>query len=423
MTSLPRRVIVECDAWGQEKMRVPHPDKFIAEIAAALQGARSARAFLGEFPHLVQKHFPFARCILYYKEPEGNSFRPYPGDAEPETELPLIREEANLIESFTNRSEWLLDTAQSHFHFDIFNRDSSDLFRSKSLNLVIPLRARSYFRGLLLVSLAADAGKYAPELAAAAQTAALLFVPMIEAEQMEFANDKNYYRLFKFDRLVLLGQMAASLAHELRTPLTTVLFEISAIKNQLPQKEEIGSAYEKINREIARANQMIESLLVFSKFKELNIAPLQLREFCQRILEEIPNKKIPPGMKVALRAEEEIQVASDGNRLKQVFINVFFNALEALSGREKGEIVVRIYSEYNDLPRNVRHIIAISDNGPGIPDAIKDKVLQPFFTTKKEGTGLGLYISYSIMKTLKGDLEIQSSGHGTRVNLILPARC
>jgi signal transduction histidine kinase len=125
---------------------------------------------------------------------------------------------------------------------------------------------------------------------------------------------------------------------------------------------------------------------------------------------------------VSLQAEKEIQVASDGNRLKQVFINVFFNALEALSGMENGEISIRIYSEYNELPKNIRHIIAITDNGPGIPATIKEKVLEPFFTTKKEGTGLGLYISYSIMKTLKGDLEIHSSGQGTRVNLILPAR-
>jgi signal transduction histidine kinase len=402
-------------------MRLPHQDEFIAEIAGSIQEARNARAFLSEFPYLLQKLLPLSRFILYYKESEGNVFRPYSSESK-EKNLPLIREEANLIESFTARSEFLLDTVQTRFYFDLFNGDSGGLFKNKALNLVIPLRARKYFRGLLLVSLAAPDMKWVSGLAAAVQTAATMFIPAIEAEQMEFENDKNYYRLFKFDRLVLLGQMAASLAHELRTPLTTVLFEISAIKNQLPQKKEIVSAYEKINREIARANQMIESLLVFSKFKELNIAPVLLREFCERILQEIPPKKIPPGVKVSLQAEKEIQVTSDGNRLKQVFINVFFNALEALSGMENSEIIIRIYSEYSNLPKNIRHIIAITDNGPGIPAALKEKVLQPFFTTKKEGTGLGLYISYSIMKTLKGDLEIQSSGQGTRVNLILPAR-
>lgn len=402
-------------------MHLSHQDELIAAIAGSLEKVHDARAFLNEFPQLLQKHLPVARCLLYYKEAEGNVFRPYSADPK-ENNLPLIREEANLIESFTSRNEFLLDTVQTRFYFDLFNRDSDDLFKRKALNMVIPLRARKYFRGLLLVSLKTLDMKLISKLAAAVQTAATMFIPLIEAEQMEFDNDKNYYRLFKFDRLVLLGQMAASLAHELRTPLTTVLFEISAIKNQLPQKGEIGVAYEKINREIARANQMIESLLVFSKFKELNIATVMLREFCSQTLQEIPPKKIPAGIKVSLQAEKEIQVASDSNRLKQVFINVFFNALEALSGMENGEIIIRIYSEYNNLPKNIRHIIAIIDNGPGIPAAIKEKVLEPFFTTKKEGTGLGLYISYSIMKTLKGDLEIHSSGQGTRVNLILPAR-
>ncbi|MBU4268055.1 MAG: HAMP domain-containing histidine kinase [Acidobacteria bacterium] len=402
-------------------MRLSQPKEFLTQTALALQQARSARSFLPSFPVLLQKYFPCRRCILYYKDAEGNVFRPYSGDGK-ETGLPLISEAANLIESFTGRSEFLLADTQNRMYFDLFNRDSDDFFAKNSLNLVIPLHARKYFRGLLLASMDSADRKSVSVLAAAAQTAALMFIPQIEAEQMEYENDKNYYRLFKFDRLVLLGQMAASLAHEMRTPLTTVLFELATMKKQLPTNEKISSAYETINREIARANQMIESLLVFSKFKDLHIAPIFLREFIERTLREIPTNKIPSRVDVQVQAEKEIQVASDGNRLRQVFINVLFNALEALNNQKNAAIHIRIYSEYKDLPRNIRHIIAITDNGPGIPDAIKDRVLEPFFTTKKEGTGLGLYISYSIMKTLKGDLEIYSSGQGTRVNLILPAR-
>jgi len=402
-------------------MRLSQPKEFLTQTALALQQARSARSFLPSFPVLLQKYFPCRRCILYYKDAEGNVFRPYSGDGK-ETGLPLISEAANLIESFTGRSEFLLADTQNRMYFDLFNRDSDDFFAKNSLNLVIPLHARKYFRGLLLASMDSADRKSVSVLAAAAQTAALMFIPQIEAEQMEYENDKNYYRLFKFDRLVLLGQMAASLAHEMRTPLTTVLFELATMKKQLPTNEKISSAYETINREIARANQMIESLLVFSKFKDLHIAPIFLREFIERTLREIPTNKIPSRVDVQVQAEKEIQVASDGNRLRQVFINVLFNALEALSNQKNAAIHIRIYSEYKDLPRNIRHIIAITDNGPGIPDAIEDRVLEPFFTTKKEGTGLGLYISYSIMKTLKGDLEIYSSGQGTRVNLILPAR-
>jgi signal transduction histidine kinase len=402
-------------------MRQSKPDEFFTQMAMSLQEARDARSFLIIFPVLLEKYFPCAHCVLYYKEAEGNVFRPYYSDSW-KNNLPLIGEEANLIESFTGRTEFLLADDDNRMYFDLFNRDSDGFFAKNSLNLVIPLHARKYFRGLLLAAVDATDRKSIAALAIAAQTAALMFIPLIEAEQMEYENDKNYYRLFKFDRLVLLGQMAASLAHEMRTPLTTVLFELASIQSQLPGDEKITTAYETIKREIARANQMIESLLVFSKFKDLHIGPVFLREFIECTLREIPANKIPPQVKVQVHAEKEIQVSSDGNRLKQVFINVLFNALEALTNQINATIDIRIFSEYKDLPKNMRHIIAITDNGPGIPDAIKDRVLEPFFTTKKEGTGLGLYISYSIMKTLKGDLEIHSSGQGTRVNLILPAR-
>ena len=216
--------------------------------------------------------------------------------------------------------------------------------------------------------------------------------------------------------------MAASLAHELRTPLTTVLFEATAIKGRTGSDGAIAAACDKINREISRAGRLVESLLVFSKFKDLNLSHFPLREFVERTLAEIPPKKIPDSVTIRVRAEREIRVASDSDRLKQVFMNVLFNALEAMAGLRDGNIDIRIYSEYDELPRNIHHVIAICDSGPGIPDAIKDRVLEPFFTTKKEGTGLGLYISYSIMKTLKGDLEIHSSDQGTQVNLILPVR-
>jgi signal transduction histidine kinase len=396
-------------------------EEFYSEIAAALQAARSARAFLPQFPKLLRGHFPSLRCLLYYKEAEGNVFRPY-CEQSGEKEPPIIPEEANLIESFTGRTEIMLDGPQTRMYFDLFDRDSEDLFAKNRFNLIVPLHARKYFRGLLLARVDARAGKEIRTLVAAVRAAATMFIPLIEAEQMELDNDKNYYRLFKFDRLVLLGQMAASLAHELRTPLTTVLFEIASIREQTGAEPGVAAAYEKINREVGRANQMIESLLVFSKFKDLNISSVDLREFVKDTLSEIPAKKIPPQVDIRVQAEKEIRVTSDGDRLKQVFINVLFNALEALADQKNGAIAIHVYSEYKELPRNVSHIIAVSDNGPGIPDAIKDRVLEPFFTTKKEGTGLGLYISYSIMKTLKGDLEIQSSKQGTRVSLVLPAR-
>ena len=101
-----------------------------------------------------------------------------------------------------------------------------------------------------------------------------------------------------------------------------------------------------------------------------------------------------------------------------VFLNVIFNALDATG--KGGTITIKTYSEYKETIKDIKKIISIRDNGPGIPQEIKERVLEPFFTTKKEGTGLGLYISYGIMKSLKGDLEIESNENGTTVFIILP---
>ncbi len=400
-------------------MRTSHCKEFLVSIASALQAARSARDFLPSFSAILRRHFPLERCIVYFKEADGNAFKPYSDDA-PAGPLPLIPEEADLVESFTGRREPMVDGARTRMYFELFDRGTGGLLARNGINLIIPLHARSYFRGLLLAR--GDGRADVRALTVAVQAAAVMFIPLIEAERLEFANDKNFYRLFKFDRLVLVGQMAASLAHELRTPLTTALFEATAIKGRTEGDGAIAAACDKIHREISRAGRLVESLLVFSKFKGLHLSRFPLPEFVERTLGEIPPKKIPPSVAIRVQAESGIQVTSDSDRLKQVFMNVLFNALEAMAGQGAGRIDIRVYSEYDELPRNIQHVIAIRDSGPGIPDAIKERVLEPFFTTKKEGTGLGLYISYSIMKTLKGDLEIHSSGQGTQVNLILPAR-
>lgn len=396
----------------------PHPsEEFARQVARSLQEGRSARAFLPLFPALLRRHFPGGACVLYYKEAEGNAFRAYGADGG-DNELPLLREESDLVESFTSRSEAMRLGPPTRMYFELFDRDCRGLIGRLGITLIVPLRARHYFRGLLLARPEPDGERPVRELEEAARTAAALFIPAIEAERMEFENDKNYYRLFKFDRLVLLGQMAASLAHELRTPLTTVLFETAAIRD-LPAA---APACDTISREVGRASRLIESLLVFSKFKGLQLAELRLRDFVEETLGEIPASKIPPTVRVSVEGERELRVTSDPGRLKQVFINVFFNALEAMAGQERGDVAIRVYSEYHELPRDRRCIVSICDTGPGIPDEIKTRVLEPFFTTKKDGTGLGLYISYSVMKTLKGDLEIQSSRQGTRVDLVLPER-
>ena len=390
---------------------------FLNQVIGGVTAGHTVRSVLPRFPELIQKYLRLSRVILYYREPDGDAFRPFSEDFS-QTELPLLKETATVIESFTTRREPLLLNSSTQFYFDLFDRETGGLLKRKGINLAVPLHSRSYYRGVVLGSIGKKEERSSGAITSAIQAAAQICIPLIETERMEMENDRNYYRLFKFDRLVLLGKMAASLAHELRTPLSTVLFEVAGIRSRMTRDPEIVAACTKVDQEISRASAMIESLLVFSKFKEMRMEPIRLRGFVAETIGEIPAKKIPAGVRIAVEDGDELTVSSDRDRLKQVLFNILFNALEALG--ETGDISIRVFRQHQEIPKNRFNVISIQDTGPGIPNELKEKVLEPFFTTKKEGTGLGLYISYGIMKTLRGDLEIRSSKKGTRVDLILP---
>ena len=130
--------------------------------------------------------------------------------------------------------------------------------------------------------------------------------------------------------------------------------------------------------------------------------------------------KININIKVIKKIEEESTIETDPLQLQQVLINILFNSVEAI-GKKDGEIVIHIYVSGRDqLPSAELFNIAVRDSGPGIDDAFKEKLFQPFQTTKEEGTGLGLYTCYGLMKSLGGTIKIDSPGSGTEVLLSLP---
>jgi len=130
--------------------------------------------------------------------------------------------------------------------------------------------------------------------------------------------------------------------------------------------------------------------------------------------------KIPSNVKVKKNTDDSLVVETDFQQFQQVLINIIFNAIEAVD-QEKGEITITSYVSGRDqFPSREMFNISIKDNGPGIDDSFKEKLFQPFQTTKEEGTGLGLYTCYGLMKSLGGHIKINSSDSGTDVILSLP---
>lgn len=400
-------------------MTTDKESKFIEDVYTAINSPHTIEDFLSLLTGITDKIFPFKRTIIFYQERVGNIFNPFSQNIEPEKLAPL-KEESNIIESFTHRHEPIYLDGKNNLHRELFNRDTEHFLDHYDLNAVFPLRYRNYFRGLLISWLPPKHKKILKTAERLIKIACAIFIPTIEIKRIELTNDMNYYKLFKFDRLVLLGEMVAAISHELKTPLSTIMLEIQEMNDLLfsYSKKDMENSYRKINKEIHKINNFVHSLLSFSKFQKISMENILLKNFVEKTLGDIPKKRYPPDIQIITDIDNDLSTTSDRNRLQQVLLNILFNAFDAVGSN--GRIIIKTYKEYKDITKSDRIIISVNDNGSGIPNEIKEKVFEPFFTTKKEGTGLGLYISYGIMKSLRGELEIQSNENGTTVLIILP---
>lgn len=222
--------------------------------------------------------------------------------------------------------------------------------------------------------------------------------------------------LLKKERLAALGEMAATVAHEIRNPLTSVRgFAQRIARRCAPQSDKRLVEYTGIiMEEVDRLNKFIEDVLDFARrvkpsFERVNVNRV-VSEIIHLMREEISEQDIVvvPDLEMNLR-----ETVLDASLIKQTFLNVLQNARQALGKR--GLIMIKTQNSGNFVR------IRITDNGPGIPREILPKILSPFFTTKTQGTGLGLALAQRIIDEHHGRMLIRSRvNYGTVVDIFLP---
>jgi signal transduction histidine kinase len=213
------------------------------------------------------------------------------------------------------------------------------------------------------------------------------------------------------EHLVRLGEMAASVAHELRNPLGIIKGANSLIQKKYGSEEDEVFTY--IPSELERLNKLIEDYLLFARSRDINIQEVNLRELLKKLqigFSDFQNVHIQIDI-----PETDPILNTDGDALAQIFLNILKNSIQAC--QMKGEITIS--SKYGQKKKIE---IQIKDNGPGIPEEIRDRIFDPFFTTREEGSGLGLAISKRLVDQLGGDIYVQSSSdQGTTITILLPA--
>jgi len=234
--------------------------------------------------------------------------------------------------------------------------------------------------------------------------------------------DEMRKRLEQSERLSSLGQLAAGVAHEIRNPLNAISMASQRLQREYQPREEdksqeFGRLTGVIRDEIRRLNVIIEDFLTFSRSRRLELREYSLTEVIQKMARLMGEEARARGIALTLQAgPDALMVPMDVDKLQQALINIVKNAIESIDGSGSIDIAM-------EKPSGDRAVVRISDTGSGLAPEEVEKIFDPDYTTKEKGLGLGLPISYEIIRGHGGAIRVQSAvGRGTTFEITLPTR-
>jgi len=333
--------------------------------------------------------------------------------------------ESNSLVRWLNVNQSLLNVHLDRGVFEFLSPEEKLVLDGHRVALVLPLIALNRLTGILFLSDKEDGTGYTrTEIDTLLMLAGQASLALENAVMTQF-QEERLKKLFHADKLATVGELAAGAAHEIRNPLTSIRSTVQFLKKDLPEHRH--GYVEGVIEEVDRIDGIIRGLLSLSKSSELQLSRVDLREALQQTL-----MLLEPEMKrngITVNQELVIvdpTVEADQAQVKQVFLNVLLNSVQAMPAG--GTITIRMA----DRPDGKREEsfdsvrVTLSDTGPGMPEETIRRVFDPFFTTKENGTGLGLSITYGIVNGHGGEIDIASktdpSSHGTSVTIRLPRK-
>ncbi|MDT8366921.1 MAG: ATP-binding protein [bacterium] len=203
------------------------------------------------------------------------------------------------------------------------------------------------------------------------------------------------------ERLAALGRLVAGMAHEIRNPLNSIRGFSQHLKGRFEPGTSEGKALDVIVKEVDRLNRVITDLLDFSRPREPALKDLDLNDVVRSVLDLVGREAANQGVTVVKELEDAGAAAmGDLDGLKQLLLNLFLNALQAMP--DGGVLTIRTKRVGG------RTILSLSDTGPGIPEEDQERIFEPFFTTRDTGTGLGLSIAHRIVLDHGADIRVES---------------
>lgn len=227
-------------------------------------------------------------------------------------------------------------------------------------------------------------------------------------------------RTQQLEQRAVLGEVTAVFAHEVRNPINNISTGLQLLGVKLPETDPNQENIGRLLNDCQRLNHLMESVLNFSrqvehKFEEVDLSML-LNRLLDRWMPRFRKVNVTPFIHVD---ENTPHVLADPRALEQVFTNLVGNAVDAMSSTG-GTLAVRV-SPLLGQPGRPQVEVSVSDSGPGIPDEIRDRIFEPFITTKSQGTGLGLAITKRIVTAHHGSISVNTFPGGTVFHVLLSA--
>ena len=229
--------------------------------------------------------------------------------------------------------------------------------------------------------------------------------------------------LQRTEQLKVCGEMAAGLAHEIRNPLAGIKVSMEVLLADLQLEERDKLVLAKVIEEIRHIELLMKNFLNFARPVAAQPTMVDINQLLDKTVDFItnhPSFSAPDARRQIIQelADDLPETAVDPQQLKQIFLNLFLNAADALP--EGGIITLRTIND----PQNQTIVIQLQDTGKGISKELIDKVFQPFFTTKVKGTGLGLAVSKRLVEENGGTIKVENnlSGGGVTFTITLPVR-
>lgn len=243
---------------------------------------------------------------------------------------------------------------------------------------------------------------------------ALLVGVLSDRERLEQQKQKETLKkMAVMERLSLLGQLAAGLAHEIRNPLGGLLGSSDIIMKEIPKESKAYPFTEILKKELTRMRDKLNYFLAFSKPRPPKKLPHTIKSVVEAVVPLVEKQLDEKSISLQIHLQDSgREYLIDSSQVQEILLNILMNAAAMMT--HEGTITIESFEDNQSLT------LTIEDTGPGISPEVLPRIFEPFYTTRKEGTGLGLPIVKQLIEAMGGSITADNGGMGARFTLILP---